>query len=296
MKTKFLILLAAVFIMQIYLASALTISSATSNPDEVQPGEKFTLDLKIENNLNQDAKDVVVSLVLNNAQNAIPFAPYLSSNEIRIDRIRSDDDEKATFDLTAFPSAVSGTYLIPVAVNYVLGNDTNNPKNESLGLVSVTINAKPAIDVSSENSFLIEGQSGKITLKIVNSGLGESKFLNVAVSPANGIKITSPSNAYIGNIDSNDFDSVDFNIITDANAPGTISLPVEITYRDFMNNEITENKIVSIKAYSREEAISLGLINKNNNLLIIISVTGALALFLIYRKIRKRNKNKRNGQ
>ena len=283
MKNKILISIIAIFIAQLYLASALTISSVKSNPSEVQPGEKFALELKIENNLDKDVENVIVDLDLNEK---IPFAPYQSSNEIRIEEIGEGDEEKVSFDLIAFSDAVSGTYTIPVHIKY--NNETEN------FLVSVIINAKPKIDVSSEGSVLIKGTSGKITLMIVNSGLGDAKFLSVSLSQVNGIDLTSPNRVYIGDIDSNDFDTADFNVFVSANAPSTISLPVELTYTDSRNNEVTENKIIIIKSYTQKEAISLGLINKNNTFLIIISVVGVLILFFIYRRIRKKVRNKRN--
>jgi len=283
MKNKILISIIAIFIAQLYLASALTISSVKSNPSEVQPGEKFALELKIENNLDKDVENVIVDLDLNEK---IPFAPYQSSNEVRIEEIGEGDEEKVSFDLIAFSDAVSGTYTIPVHIKY--NNETEN------FLVSVIINAKPKIDVSSEGSVLIKGTSGKITLMIVNSGLGDAKFLSVSLSQVNGIDLTSPNRVYIGDIDSNDFDTADFNVFVSANAPSTISLPVELTYTDSRNNEVTENKIIIIKSYTQKEAISLGLINKNNTFLIIISVVGVLILFFIYRRIRKKARNKRN--
>lgn len=304
-KNKFWILLTVIFITQLYLASALTITSVASNPNEVQPGEKFSLDLKIENNLNQDIEDVIVSLDLNANINpvtgqiissAVPFAPYQSSNEVRIDSINEDDNEKADFDLTAFSDAVSGTYTIPVQISYTLSDNGTRVNNENLGLVSVIINAKPKIDVSSEGSVLIKGIKGKISIKVVNSGLGDAKFLSISLNQIAGLQITDSSKVYIGNIDSNDFDTADFNVFVNADASSSINLPVELTYTDSRNNQITENKIISIKTYTTKEATDLGLISKNNTFLIILSVVGVLVLFLIYRRIRKRNRNKRNGQ
>jgi hypothetical protein len=295
MKIKILILLTAIFIAQICLASALTISSVSSNPNEVQPGEKFTLELKIENNLGDSVENVIVSLTLNDKTNPVPFAPYQSSSEDMIDEINDGDDEKASFDLIALSDAISGTYTIPIQVSYRLDNGTQVPF-ESLGLVSVIINAKPKIDVSSEGSVLIKGTNGKISVKVINSGLGDSKFLSITLKQISGMKITNADKVYIGNIDSNDFDTAEFNVFVNTNAQSLINLPVELTYTDSRNNQITENKIISIKTYTAKEATELGLISKNNISFIIVSIVGLLVLFLIYRRIRKKTKNKRNGQ
>jgi len=303
MKTKFWILFITLFVAQLYLVSSLTISSVTSNPGEVQPGEKFSLDLKIENNLNQDIEDVVVSLELNGVNpttgqviSSVPFAPYQSSSEVRIDSISEDDKENANFDLMTFSDSASGTYTIPIKISYTLSSNGTRIDDENLGVVSVIINAKPEIDISSEGGALIKGSKGKITIKIVNSGLGNAKFLSVGLKQIGGIQLTNSNKVYIGNIDSNDFDTADFNVFINADASSTINLPVELTYTDSRNKQITENKIISIKTYTVKEATNLGLISKNNTFLIIISMMGFLVLFLIYRRIKKKNRNKRNGQ
>ncbi len=302
-NNKFWILFIAIFLTQLYLVSAITITSVNTNPDEVQPGGKFTLNLKIENNLEENADNVVVSLILNEIRipttgqiisTAVPFAPYQSSNEVRIDTIESDDHETASFDLIVFPNAVSGTYNLPVKINYDLSDGTSEPEEDFL--VSVIVNAKPNIDVSSEGEALIRGMNGKISIKIVNSGLGDAQFLNINLNPVLGMQITSTNKVYIGNIDSNDFDTADFNVFINADASSSISLPVQLTYTDSRNNQITENKVILIKTYTAKEATDLGLIGKNNTFAIIVSIVGALILFFIYRRIRKRNRNKRNGQ
>ncbi len=291
MKTKFLILFAVIFMAQIYLASALTIGSVTSTPSEVQPGEKFSLDLKIENDLNSDIENVIVTLDLSSN---LPFAPYQSSNEVQIDKIDEDDDEKADFDLSAFSNAVSGTYLIPVKISYDILNDS--VENESLGMVSVIVNAKPKIDLSSEGGVLIKGTEGTISLRIINSGLGDAKFLSVDLSSITGMEITSSDKVYLGNIDSNDFDTADFNVFISTNAQSSVNLPIQITYTDSRNNEITEDKIITVKTYTVTDATELGLISRNNTAIIIPVVIGVVILFFGYRIIRKRIRNKRAAQ
>lgn len=287
MKTKILILFAVMFLLQIYAVSALTVSSVSTNPDEVQPGEQLTLSLTIENNLNDDVEDVAVTINATGSA-AIPFAPYQSSNEERIGDISEGDKEKVSFDLISNADIKSGTYTIPVTITYKL----NGTAETDSSLVSVIINAKPNMEISSEGSALIKGTSGKIKLKIVNSGLGESKFLNLQISPVKGISFTSSEKIYLGNIDSNDFDNADFEVFVSADSPSSISLPVEITYSDSRNNQITENKIVTIKTYTQKEAESLGLISGNNNFLVFVGIALLLGSYIVFRKVKKRNKNK----
>lgn len=305
--TKILVILAAIFIAQLYLASALTISSVTTDPTTVQPGQQVNLDLSIKNsNPDQDVSGITVGLILNGiiqpvtgssqqitVYPSVPFSPYQSSNQRTIESISSDDHETIHFDLIANSDATSGTYTVPLTASYTLDNGTP-VSNELIGTVSITINAKPQIVVSAQESSLIKGTTGKITLMIVNSGLGGSKFLTVGVSSVQGITLTSPSNVYIGNIDSNDFDTADFNIFVNTNAPSTINLPVQVTYTDSTNNQITENQIISVKTYTQKEAISLGLAKGNSTFIIILVVVLVIIIFLIYRRARKKRRN--NGR
>lgn len=290
MKTKLFIILTALFLAQICLASALTISSVSTNPSEVQPGEKVTLKLVIENDLNQNIENVVVT-VNATSSSAIPFAPYQSSNEERIDGIDEDDKEDVSFDLITLSDAKSGTYTIPITITYTLSEDEISGTPYT-GLVSIIINAKPNIEISSEGSALVKGTSGKITLKVVNSGLGEGKFMNMKIGKINGISLTSSDSVYMGNIDSNDFDSADFEVFVYSDSPSTINLPVEITYTDSRNNQITENKIVSIKSYTQKEAEALGLVSGNSTSWLIIGAIVLLIGYILYRRIKKRRKNK----
>jgi hypothetical protein len=292
---KIMTLFAAILIAQLYLASALTIGSVTNTPQEIQPGGTTSLSLSIKNDMGIDVQDVVVSLILTDPTNPIPFAPYQSSSSARIDSINDGDSERVSFNLLASSDAASGTYKIPVQVSYTNDSGTRI-NNENLGLVSVTINAKPKIDVSALNPILIKGQNGKLTLNIVNSGLGESKFLSVSLSSVIGIQITNSNNVYIGNINSNDFDTADFNVYISQNAPSVINLPVEVTYMDSRNNQITEDETVSLKVYTSQEAKSLGLISGGSSTLIIILIVLAVIGFFVYRTVRKRRKNKLNGK
>ncbi len=304
MKTKFLILFAAIFIAQLYLASSLAITSVTSNPREVQPGGRLTLNLEIENDLGEDIENVVVNLDLEPKVNAAtgqiifqpPFAPYQSSNEDTISEISDEDSKDANFDLIVFSDAVSGTYNIPVRVSYTETSSGNRENDVSLGTVSIIVNAKPKIEISSEGSALIKGTKGTITIKAVNSGLGNAKFLSVSLNPVSGIQLTGQNKVYIGNIDSNDFDTADFSIFVNANAPSTISLPVQLTYTDSQNNQVTENKVIPIKTYTAKEAAELGLVNRNSTFLIIVILIIAVIVFFVYRSARKRRRIKRSGQ
>ncbi len=276
-----LIMLGIILLASLSLVSALTIKSATSNPETVQPGEQAEIRLSVENNMKEDAEDVAVSLNLNE----VPFAPYQSSNQETEDEIEEDEDETFTFNLIASSDAESGTYKIPVEINYRIDNKTFTDKS----LISLRINADPEIEVNSE-SILIKGQKRKLTVEIINSGLGKAKVLSLELQETLGIKIIGKNKVYIGNLEGDDFDVTEFDVKISENAASEISLPVKISYRSPDNSKKIENKNLKLRTYSVEEAVSLGLIEKSNLQYIIIGILIAIALFFIYRKLKKKKK------
>jgi hypothetical protein len=159
-------------------------------------------------------------------------------------------------------------------------------------LISVTINAEPELKLSLEDSTLIKGRENTFSIRITNFGLADVKFVYISIGQASGINLLSEKEKYLGDIDSNDFDSVDYKIYVNSDAPNTVTLPVNLEYRDATNKKFSENRILNLNFYSLEEAQKLGLVKKTNfgiYALILILVIG----YIIYRIIRKRRKKKK---
>lgn len=291
---KIMSLMLVVIFSQILLVSSLTISSTSSFPIEIQPGERVSLTLNIENTLNEDIENVVISLNLNNPTKVIPFAPYQSSNEYTIEEISEGDKEKAKFELISLSDSESGTYVIPVQASYILSDGTRVSAKD-IGLVSLIINAKPSIEISLDDEELIKESREELSIKIINSGMGESKFLSIKLKPVNGVKLIGSDKIYIGTIESNDFDNADFQILISEKAISPINFPIELTYTDSRNNQIVENKIISANVYTKEEAIKMGLIQKNNTPIIISGVVLFFIIYLFYKRRKKKRKNKQDN-
>lgn len=284
MKNKTTMAIILGIILSLNAVSALTIDSVQTSKTDIQPGDRVSIRLDIENNLDSDADNVVVSLDLS----MVPFAPYESSNQIMKDEVEEGESRNFEFELIADSDASSGTYKIPVNIDYEISDEVKT----SSGLVSLIISARPQLDVSIEEAFVIKGRTSEISVRVVNSGLGEARLLSLNLQGVGGLKLLSGGSVYIGNIDSDDFDNADFTISADGTAPGTINLPVEIVYRDSKNKEIRETKFVSLKTYSHDEAVALGLASKSNTMTYVIVIVVLLVLWFIYRSWKKRRKRR----
>jgi len=304
MKTQILsIILALLLITNIFLASAVTIKDVTSYPDEVAPGEVFSVSIEIENIHTFDIENINVKLILTQEKGEtnpltgiaetlganLPFAPYQSSSEEFLDELRSDEEEDFKFKLIVLPDTASGVYKIPVEITY---EDDDGDEREKDELISVIVNSKPELKVSFEdNGVLIKGKENIFSIKIINSGLADVKFLYMKVNKVSGLNFVSEREQYVGDVDSDDFDSVEYKVYIDDDALNRIRLPVILKFRDATNKEFTETKDVYLDIYSLKQAQELGLVAKPSYTYYILA--GIVVVFYFGYRIRKKRKMKK---
>src|SRR3989339_730503 len=122
-KTKTLIFtLPLLLVATMFLVSAISITDMSSSPDQVAPGETFSISLDLENIFEYDVQNLQIKLDLTGET---PFAPYQSSSEKFLDDLDEGDEESFSFKLITLPETKSGIYKIPVQINYeYLENET----------------------------------------------------------------------------------------------------------------------------------------------------------------------------
>jgi len=273
-------------VMLLSFGSALTIENVDSTPSEIAPGQDASIKLSIENELGIDLEDIMVSLDLSQ----VPFAPYQSGSDRIIEELDDEDKESVDFEIIALSEAEAGIYKIPVIFSYYY-NDSLISKTS---FISLTINSEPELDISYEGD-LIKGRKNEVNIKITNTGLTEVKFLEVELKDSTNIKVLSSKQVYIGDIESDDFDSVDFDLFINENVGSYANLPVKLNYRDATNNIKTENINLNLKTYTEKEAIELGLIKNNKTTTYVIAFIVMIVLWFVYRNLSKKVK-KKNGK
>jgi hypothetical protein len=285
MKQELMTIVGILIIFSIFTVGAVTIDSVSISPKTVVPGKSSAITLEIKNNGERTINDVLVSLDLSQ----VPFAPFDSAGSANIDEIKKDRIKSVNLEIIALNNAASGIYKIPVQISY--NEDTVMKTSQSL--ISVSVNSEPVLSVDIEDRLLLKGQENQVSFKIVNKGLSDAKFLEAGLGTSNFYKILSSKNIYIGDLSSNDFDSAQFNIFINANAQNTINMPVTLKFRDPLNNEYTQEFTVQIRAYSTQEATSLGLIKQSYTSYIILMIIILIIIIIIYRRFSKRRKLKK---
>jgi len=250
----------------------------------IYSGESGKVTLNIENNENFDIEDVSVALDLSD----LPFTS-IGSSEKDLEDLDEDDDDSVSFTIRASTDIIPGDYDIKYILKYVSA-ENNSETYEKTGTFGLRVSAKTDIDFSVEtDGNAIIGQSGRVSLEIINKGLGEIKSVSVQIFPQ-GFELLSGDKIFVGSIDADDSDSASFEVIYKTANP---SLSARIEYKDFDNKDQIETVDLSFKVYTREQALELGII-KNPNYTVPVIIVILILAFFIYRIIRKkRKKNKR---
>ncbi len=274
----------------------LSVKSARLSPSPAEPGQEIRLDLSLENIATGLLKDVKVELGLITVLKSttaittkeLPFSPLDSANQKVIESIGPGKETSVGFNLIVDPDADTGVYKVPVSLSY---SDEKGANYSSTVYTSVVVSAKPDVSVMLDSTDLMEpGNKGSVTLRVVNKGLAEVKFVTVEVLPDEGFDLLSGPVYYMGNIDSDDYETASFDLYAKKCADCDLSLPVKLTYKDSSNKDYSETANIRVPLYSESEIEMLGFRKKNP--LVGIAITALIVVLglFIYRAWRKKRR------
>lgn len=210
-------------------------------------GTTSDINLGISNVGGGTARYVTVSLEPTN-----PFT-VLHSSENYLGNIKGNEFRDISFTVRVDSNAEANAYKIPLIVKYTDDNGTEHRIEKNIG---VEVEAKPDIKVSLEKADdFSAGSKGKITISVVNSGFSDVKFVDLKLIPMENYDVISASDFYIGNLDSDDSESQEFEIQLNENVPvGKIPLSIRVNYKEKGHDaEHTEDVTVDLNVISREE-------------------------------------------
>jgi len=269
-----------------------------SNFITIFPGEEGRIILDVENNNNFDIEDVSIALELGGKKvfnslgilveetENLPFL-IIRGSEKEVDDLDEDDDDTVSFTIRAFTDITPGDYNIPYTIKFV--NADNDEDEERTGSFGLRVSAKTEIDFVAEvNEKAIVNEEGRITLEIINKGLGDIKSVSVQIFPS-GFELLSKDKIFIGTVNSDDTDIASFDVVYKSSNP---SLSARVEYKDFDNEDQTQTVNLPLNVYTKEKALELGLIQNSKTGIYITIAVVLLVAWIIYRRIKKRRKNK----
>ena len=259
------------------------IDSITLNPGEFLPGQVGEVTLVIKNLADSTLKDITVKLDLTGT--LTPFAPIETSTLKNIKTMNGGTSNTITYNVIATPEAVSGVYKVPVTITF---KDLVGTEYTSTEIISLIVGGTPQIltNLEPETTFL-SGTTGDVRANIINKGLVDIKYVTVKVNPNGNFELLSNDEVYIGNIDSDDFDSATFKLHVMSDFSGELVIPTTVTYMSANNKAFEKTYDLKMRVYSADEAKNLGLTAGSSNTTTIIIVLVIVGYFG-YRRYKKR--------
>jgi hypothetical protein len=270
--------------------ATLTIESVNMEPSEISPGNDGILTIVVKNNAQSTMTDLSMKLQLQAVIGAtlvdLPFAPLDSGAERRIYMLEPGKSAEFQYNLRAYPDAISKVYKIPFTLTYY--DSLGGAKNKS-DYVGVIVNGVPDISIIVDKTDMtMQNRNGMITLKVINKGVSDIKFLNIILKDNADYEMLSNSDTtYVGNLVSDDYQTAEYQISVKTKA-NTLNMPVTLQYRDSNN-----------RYYEKNFNVELNLIDSNKinpkgkggfSWVIIIIVLLAIGGFWYYRRSHRKNK------
>ncbi len=246
----------------------LALDAVSSVPEKMAPGQSSTLSLSLRNFGSSEFKNVRVSLNLTD-----PFVPLKGGSERRLERIGAQEAQTVSFEVLASSGAESKAYRVPVVVAF---EDAAGTKYSLKDVVGLQVGAEPRLDVQLDASNLLRPNAlGRVSLKLVNSGSEEVKYLSAHLLDSAAYQSAGSNRYYVGTVASDDFETLDFDVFALKDDP---VLSVALEFRD-SNNQLYQKQVqVAVPTYTEDEISRFQLEPKaETNWLLIIVALAVLA-------------------
>ena len=221
------------------------------SPSPIVPGQIVDVKLKLRNAGRIAVKNVDASIDLVDGK----FSTVGSGAVKRIDYIGAGETEELTFKLASDTSTEVKVYNVPVTLSY---QDERNKMLNSTAKISLVVNAKPEISLTVDSTkFDSKKVPGTVSLKVVNKGVVNLKYVTVRLVQTADYEILSSTNeAYVGNLDSDDFETVDFTIKPLVESP---RLSVQLEFKDPYNVDFMQQYDLPLRIITEKELGKKGL-------------------------------------
>lgn len=269
------------------------VSRVISSPAKFNPNEVGTVTLQLDNIASISLKDVTIKLDLSGE--TIPFAPINETTEKRIALIEAGKSANVTFNVIASSDATAKTYKIPITLNY---HDALGESYSKETITSLQIGTEQNIMMVHDQAVIVRnGSKNMVAISIINKALSKVTFMTATIgeSPEGAYTILSPKVYYVGDINSDDSETAEFELFieTDKNSMG---VPITIAYKDEVGNSYTETQDVNVNVFSRDDAIKYGYEKAMATDPLMIGVFAVIVIYIAYKYVLPRFRKKKRSE
>lgn len=253
----------------------ISVSSVKTIPSNVAPGQDVTISFDIENLASSTIEDVSVELDLDDAS----FSPIGISDEIVVGKIPSKEKKTIEFPLAVDADAESKIHKIPVTLTYSSKQGDSYTKEFQVG---IRVFEEPEYLANLETTDIYTNKkSGEVVVSISNTGISKMNFLTLELKQSSDYNILSSEKIYIGNLDSDDFETATFNLYIDTNKE-EVPLNFIVTYKDEYNNRYSDIQELNLRIYNNNDAIKFGLETPKSRTNIILGIISIVLLTVFW--------------
>ncbi len=260
-------------------SKALLTTFVETFPSRVEPGKEISLKLKLRNTADTSLKDLTFRLELLNV--SLPFIPVGATSERTIKVFGINEVQEVEFTLLVSPTAELTIYKLPLSIKFsdALGNQFTTQD-----IVGIIVDSAPEYSLTLDRSEVFnKGDKGKVSLAVSNIGNSEMKFISLTLLSSENYQILSKEKNYIGNLESNDFETADFDIYINKNLD-SLPLKVLLEYKDVYNKYYRKEQEIQLPLYTKSDAVKFGLKTNNNALWMFFVVVVLLVFAIIIKK------------
>jgi len=255
-------------------------------PELLKPNENFVLKFNISNYKAYDAKDVKIILEGSDIGDSILLVN--TTNEITVPFIKGKDSQEISIKLKTSPEIDSGAHNFNIKLNY---SDSKKNYYSTTYTISTLVGGESDFVISLQDitpEIVEKNKIVEITIGIINDGLLDARSVRIALLKNEDFETGQITEEVIGDLDSGDYTSVDFEIMPKKD--DIITLPIRIYYLDSIGKNRQKNYNLTLKVGVTEfYTIKSEIEKKENNTLLYITI-GAIILIIIYFWRKKRNK------
>ena len=254
--------------------AGLVVDGYTTTPSLIVPGQTANVELKIRNAGKIAVKNIDIAIDLADGK----FSTIGSGAKKRVNYIKAGATETVTFQLASDTSTQVKVYSIPVSLSY---QDERNKKYADTAKITLVVNALPELSLTVDSpKFDNRQKPGTVTLKIVNKGVINLKYVTVSVGASKDYELLSSTNeTYVGNLDSDDFETVNFLIKPLVEEP---KLNIALNFKDQYNVDFTQRHILPVKIITEQDLGNTTIVWPI--ILIVLLIAGGIAYWKLYKK------------
>lgn len=291
-KKTYLFILAITFLLTFIVpiqakAPEILVTLLNQDPDPVSQGDMVEVRFKIENNEAETLEDIEVMILPK-----YPFSLYTGNPTVKIGKLRASqtgsDSVIVDYKLKVDEKAIEGDNEIELQIKS--GSYITSYTNDEF-LVDIAEYASPDLKFYIRESTLLgPNKKGIITIEIANVDIADVKFLQMTLLPSGDYELLSQNNyVYLGDVDSDDTESEDFEIFIKELKENEIKIPIKVEYQDADENRFEKQIDLPLKVFNSDELNKYGLKEKSYTLHVILLI---VALFIGYYYFKKRKKRK----